>query len=171
MGYHARSMTQAAPSTRIYVDADACPVKDEIYRVAIRLAVPVSVVAGNFIRVPQDPLIERIAAGPGMDAADDWIAERAGPGDVVVTADIPLASRCVKAGAEVLAPNGKPFSEASIGMTLAVRNLMTDLRSSGEITGGPKSFSPRDRSTFLSALDQTIRRIQRRLTEQTTSQG
>jgi len=154
--------TETPHTTRIYVDADACPVKDEIYRVAIRLGVPVSVVAGNFIRVPRDPLIERVAAGPGMDAADDWIAERARAGDVVITADIPLASRCVKAGADVIAPNGKPFSEASIGMTLAVRNLMTDLRSSGEITGGPKSFSPRDRSTFLSALDQTIRRIQRR---------
>jgi hypothetical protein len=104
-----------------------------------------------------------------MDAADDWIAERARAGDVVVTADIPLASRCVKAGAEVIAPNGKPFSEASIGMTLAVRNLMTDLRSSGEITGGPKSFSPRDRSTFISALDQTIRRIQRRRADQTAA--
>jgi hypothetical protein len=137
-------------------------VKDEIYRVAARHALPVSVVAGNFIRVPQDPLIERIAAGSGMDAADDWIAERAGPGDIVVTSDIPLASRCVKAGAEVIAPNGKPFTEQSIGMTLAVRNLMTDLRSSGEITGGPRGFSPRDRSAFLSALDQAIRRIQRR---------
>jgi uncharacterized protein YaiI (UPF0178 family) len=164
-------MTETPQTTRIYVDADACPVKDEIYRVASRLRVPVSVVAGNFIRVPQDPLIERIAAGSGMDAADDWIAERAGPGGVVITADIPLASRCVKAGADVIAPNGKPFSEASIGMTLAVRNLMTDLRSSGEITGGPKSFSARDRSSFLSALDQTIRRIQRRRAEQNASQG
>jgi uncharacterized protein YaiI (UPF0178 family) len=117
-------------------------------------------------------LIERIAAGSGMDAADDWIAERAGKDDVVITADIPLASRCVKAGSEVIAPNGKPFTEQSIGMTLAVRNLMTDLRSSGEITGGPKSFSPRDRSTFLSALDQAIRRIQRRRAEQAaTGQG
>jgi uncharacterized protein YaiI (UPF0178 family) len=148
-------------TTRIYVDADACPVKDEIYRVAIRHGLPVSVVAGNFIRVPQDPLIERIAAGSGMDAADDWIAERASKGDIVITSDIPLASRCVKAGAEVIAPNGKPFTEASIGMTLAVRNLMTDLRSSGEVTGGPKSYAARDRSAFLSALDQTIRRIQR----------
>jgi uncharacterized protein len=165
-------VTETPHTTRIYVDADACPVKDEIYRVALRLGVPVSIVAGNFIRVPQDPLIERIAAGSGMDAADDWIAERAGPGDVVVTSDIPLASRCVKAGAEVIAPNGKPFSEASIGMTLAVRNLMTDLRSSGEITGGPKSFSPRDRSAFVSSLDQTIRRIQRRRAEQAaTGQG
>jgi uncharacterized protein YaiI (UPF0178 family) len=148
-------------TTRIYVDADACPVKDEIYKVAARHGLPVSVVAGNFIRVPQNPLIERIAAGSGMDAADDWIAERAGKGDIVITSDIPLASRCVKTGAEVIAPNGKPFTEQSIGMTLAVRNLMTDLRSSGEVTGGPRSFAPRDRSAFLSALDQTIRRIQR----------
>ena len=169
MGYHAAAMTETP--TRIYVDADACPVKDEIYRVAIRLGVPVSIVAGKFIRIPLDPLIERIAAGDGMDAADNWIAERAGPGDIVVTADIPLASRCVKAGAEVIAPNGKPFTEQSIGMALAVRNLMTDLRSSGEITGGPKSFSPRDRSTFLSTLDQTIRRIQRRRAAPAASQS
>ena len=162
-------MTDFSSVTRIYVDADACPVKDEIYRVAARHSLPVSVVAGNFIRVPQDPLIERIAAGAGMDAADDWIAERAGAGDIVVTADIPLASRCVKAGAEVIAPNGKPFTEQSIGMTLAVRNLMTDLRSSGEITGGPKPPGPRDRSNFLSSLDQTIRRIQRRAAEQTAA--
>jgi uncharacterized protein YaiI (UPF0178 family) len=159
-------MTANLNTTRIYVDADACPVKDEIYRVAARHGLPVSVVAGNFIRVPQDPLIERIAAGSAMDAADDWIAERAGKGDIVVTADIPLASRCVKLGAEVIAPNGKPFTEESIGMTLAVRNLMTDLRSSGEVTGGPKSFAPRDRSAFLAALDQTIRRIQRRRADQ-----
>src|ERR1700693_5389655 len=101
-------MTPKLNTTRIYVDADACPVKDEIYRVAARHGLAVSVVAGQFIRVPQDPLIERIAAGSGMDAADDWIAERAGKGDIVVTADIPLGSRCVKAGAEVLAPNRKP---------------------------------------------------------------
>jgi uncharacterized protein YaiI (UPF0178 family) len=162
-------MTPILNSTRIYVDADACPVKDEIYRVAVRHGVNVSVVAGNFIRVPQDPLFERVAAGSGMDAADDWIAERAGKGDVVITSDIPLASRCVKAGADVIAPNGKPFTEESIGMTLAVRNLMTDLRSSGEVTGGPKSFAPRDRSAFLSTLDQTIRRIQRQRAEQPAS--
>jgi uncharacterized protein len=157
--------------TRIYVDADACPVKDEIYRVAIRHGTPVSVVAGNFIRVPQDPLIERVAAGAGMDAADNWIAERAGPGDIVITADIPLADRCVKRGADVIAPNGKPFAEESIGMTLAVRNLMTDLRSSGEITGGPRGFTPRDRSAFLSTLDQTIRRIARQRASQQAQQS
>jgi uncharacterized protein YaiI (UPF0178 family) len=142
---------------RIYVDADACPVKDEVYRVAARHRLPVTVVAVGFIRVPQDPLIERIAAGAGMDAADNWIAERAGRGDIVITADIPLASRCVKAGAEVIAPNGRAFTEESIGMTLAVRNLMHDLRSAG----GPPPFSPRDRSTFLSTLDAAIRRLQR----------
>ncbi|UFZ08212.1 YaiI/YqxD family protein [Bradyrhizobium ontarionense] len=161
--------TELAP-IRIYVDADACPVKDEIYRVALRHGVPVSVVAGNFIRVPQDPLIERIAAGSGMDAADDWIAERARTGDIVITSDIPLASRCVKLGAAVIAPNGKAFTEESIGMALAVRNLMTDLRSSGEVTGGPRGFTPRDRSAFLSALDQAIRRSQRQRADQQAQQ-
>jgi uncharacterized protein YaiI (UPF0178 family) len=154
-------MTEGTSPIRIYVDADACPVKDEIYRVAGRHGLPVTVVAAGFIRVPQDPLIERIAAGPGMDAADDWIAARAGPGAIVVTADVPLASRCVKAGAEAIAPNGKRFDEASMGMTLAVRNLMHDLRSAGEVTGGPRPFAPKDRSAFLSALDQAIRRLLR----------
>ena len=147
--------------TRIYVDADACPVKDEVYRVAARHGLPVSVVANGYIRVPQDPLIERVAAGSAADAADDWIAQRAGASDIVITADIPLASRCVKAGAQVIAPNGKPFTTDSIGMTLAMRNLMTDLRSAGEVTGGPRPFSSRDRSAFLSALEQAIRRVQR----------
>ena len=145
----------------IYIDADACPVKDEVYRVAARHSLPVTVVAVGFIRVPQDPAIARVAAGAGPDAADDWIVAHAGAGDIVVTADIPLASRCVKAGAEVIAPNGRPFTEESIGMTLAVRNLMHDLRSAGEATRGPPPFSPRDRSTFLSALEEAIRRVQR----------
>jgi uncharacterized protein YaiI (UPF0178 family) len=146
---------------RIYIDADACPVKDEAYRVAARHKLPVTVVAAGFIRVSDDPMIERVAAGSGMDAADDWIAQRAGAGDIVITADIPLASRCVKAGAEVIAPNGRAFTEQAIGMTLAVRNLMHDLRSAGEVTRGPPPFSPRDRSAFLSALDAAIRRVQR----------
>ena len=150
---------------RIYIDADACPVKDEVYRVAARHRLAVTVVAAGFIRVP-DPLIDRIAAGAGMDAADNWIAERAGPGDIVITADIPLASRCVKAGADVIAPNGRAFTEESIGMTLAVRNLMHDLRSAGETTRGPPPFSPRDRSAFLSALDAAIRRGTQRATAQ-----
>jgi uncharacterized protein YaiI (UPF0178 family) len=152
---------QPAPPIRIFVDADACPVKDEVYRVAARHRLPVVVVAVGFIRVPQDPLIERVAAGNSPDAADDWIAERAGKTDIVITADVPLASRCVKAGATVIAPNGRPYTEDSIGMTLAVRNLMHDLRSAGEVTGGPRPFSPRDRSAFLSALEEAIRRLQR----------
>ncbi len=154
-------MTNAPPQSRIYVDADACPVKPEVYRVAERHKLQVFVVANSFLQVPREPWIERVVVPGNFDAADDWIAERAHKGDIVVTSDIPLASRCVKAGAEVLAPNGKPFSEDSIGMTLAMRNLMTDLRETGAVTGGPRSFSPRDRSAFLSALDQTIRRIQR----------
>ena len=156
--------------TSIYVDADACPVKNEIYRVAARYGLKVHVVSNSYMNVPRDPGIELVVVSDSFDAADNWIAERAGPGDIVVTADIPLASRCVKAGAEVIAPNGKAFTEASIGMALAVRNLMTDLRSSGEITGGPKPPGPRDRSNFLSALDQTIRRIQRRAAEQAAGQ-
>ena len=154
-------MTENSDPIRIYVDGDACPVKDEIYRVAARYAVPVTVVANGFIRVPQDPLIQRVAAGAGMDAADNWIAERAGARDIVVTADVPLASRCVKAGAQVLSPSGRPFTEESMGMTLAVRNLMHDLRVAGEVTRGPRPFSPRDRSAFLSALDEAIQRLQR----------
>ncbi len=135
--------------------------KDEVYRVAARHQLAVFVVANGFIRVPQDALIERVAVAAGPDAADDWIAERADAGAIVVTADIPLASRCVKAGAAVIGPTGKPFTEESIGMTLAVRNLMTDIRSAGETTSGPRPFAPRDRSAFLSALDQAIRRLQR----------
>jgi uncharacterized protein YaiI (UPF0178 family) len=151
----------AAP--RIFIDADACPVKEETYRVAARYGLHVFVVAGTYIRVPQDPRIERVAAGAGMDAADNWIAERAGKGDIVVTADVPLAGRCVANGAEVLAPNGRAFRDSNIGMTVAVRNLLHDLRSAGEITGGPPPFSPRDRSAFLSALDAAVRRAQRAL--------
>ena len=152
----------------IYVDADACPVKQEIYRVAERhalkgTALKVTVVSNSPIAVPRDmgDLIERVVVGSGMDEADNWIAERAQAGAIVITADVPLASRCVKSGADVIAPNGKPFSEDSIGMTLATRNLMDSLRSAGEITGGPKPFSPRDRSDFLSALDRAIVRLTR----------
>jgi uncharacterized protein YaiI (UPF0178 family) len=152
-------MSDLPPPVRIYVDADACPVKDEVYRVASRHRIPVFVVTNSFMRVPQDPLIERVAVAAGPDAADDWIAERADASAIVITADIPLADRCVKAGAAVIAPNGKIFNPDSIGMALAVRDLMTDLRSAGETTKGPRPFSPRDRSAFLSALDQAIRRV------------
>ena len=150
----------------LLIDADACPVKQEIYRVAERhalkgTALKVFVVSNSPIAVPRDAMIERVVVGAGMDEADNWIAERAKRGDIVITADVPLASRCVKAGAEVIAPNGKPFTEESIGMTLATRNLMDSLRSAGEITGGPKPFAPRDRSSFLSALDQALVRLKR----------
>ena len=148
--------------TTIYIDADACPVKAEVYRVAERHALKVIVVSNAPIAVPREANIERVVVSSGMDAADDWIAERAGADDIVVTADIPLAARCVKAGAAVIAPNGRAFTEDSIGMTLATRNLMDSLRSAGEITGGPKPFSPRDRSAFLSTLDQAIVRLKRR---------
>jgi uncharacterized protein len=150
----------------IFIDADACPVKQEIYRVAERHALKgtglkVLVVSNSPIAVPRDEMIERVVVGAGMDEADNWIAERARAGDIVITADVPLASRCVKSGATVIAPNGRVFTEESIGMTLATRNLMDSLRSSGEITGGPKPFAPRDRSSFLAALDQAIVRLKR----------
>lgn len=145
----------------ILVDADACPVKNEIYKVAERHGIKVRVVSNSLINVPRDPMIARVIVPEGMDKADDWIAERAGPGKVVITADIPLASRCVKAGAGVIAPNGRVFTEESIGMALATRNLMDELRSAGAVTGGPKPFSPRDRSAFLSALDRAVVRLKR----------
>jgi uncharacterized protein len=145
----------------IYVDADACPVKAEVYRVAERHRLKVLVVTNSFIAVPRNGLVERVIVGSGFDAADDWIAERAGHGDVVITADVPLASRCVKAGAAVIAPNGRAFTENSVGMALATRDLLHDLRAAGETTGGPKSFSARDRSAFLSALDGAIVRLKR----------
>src|SRR5215203_704863 len=144
----------------IYVDADACPVKAQVYRVAERHRLKVHVVANSFIAVPREPFIERVVVG-GFDAADDWIAERVSRGDIVVTADVPLASRCVKAGADAIAPNGRAFTEASVGMALATRNLMQDLREAGAVTGGPKPFSARDRSAFLSSLDLAVVRLKR----------
>jgi uncharacterized protein len=145
----------------IFIDADACPVKDEIYQVADRYGLKVYVVANAAIRVPRIPSIEQIVVGADPDAADDWIAARAGQASIVVTADIPLASRCVKAGAEVLTATGRRFTDASIGMALATRNLMDHLRSTGDTTGGPKTFTPRDRSNFLGALDNAVVRLQR----------
>jgi uncharacterized protein len=146
---------------RILVDADACPVKEEIYRVAYRLAVPVTVVSNAHLRVPQHPLIARVVVDAGFDAADDWIAERADAGAVVVTADILLADRCLKAGATVIAPNGKPFTTSSIGSAIAMRAIMSDLRAGGEQLGGPAPFGKEDRSRFLSALDQALVRLRR----------
>lgn len=146
---------------RIFIDADACPVKDEAYRVAYRYGLHVYVVANSYIAVPREPWIERVVVPAGMNVADDWIAERADAAAIVITADIPLAARCVKAGAQVVAPNGKLFSEEAIGMALATRNLMDELRSAGAVTGGPKPFAPKDRSAFLSALDAAVVRLKR----------
>ena len=146
---------------RIFVDADACPVKEEVYRIAERHGLRVYVVANSPIQVPRDGLVERVTVATGLDAADDWIAERADPTVIVVTNDTPLAGRCLKAGAKVIAANGRAFTDSSIGMALAMRDLMADLRDSGHVGGGPPAFSPRDRSAFRSALDQAIRRLQR----------
>lgn len=145
----------------IYVDADACPVKEEIYRVARRYGLRVWVVTNDWLRVPDDPLIARILVAEGLDRADDWIALRIGPGDVAITTDVPLADRCIKRGARVIAPNGRAFTEASIGADLASRNLMTALREAGEISGGGRPFSKHDRSRFLNALDAAIQAIRR----------
>ncbi|GJE70287.1 YaiI/YqxD family protein [Methylorubrum podarium] len=151
------------PRIAIYVDADACPVKDEVYRVAARYGLHVYVVSNSVLNLPREPWIERVVVGDRFDAADDWIAERAGRGAIVVTADVPLASRCVKAGAVALAPNGKAFTDSSVGLALATRNLMQELREAGAITGGPKPFSPKDRSAFLGALDRAVVRLRRDL--------
>lgn len=144
------------------VDADACPVKDEIYKVAARHAVKVTIVSNAWLRVPANPLVERVVVSDAFDAADDWIAEAAGPGAVVVTADILLANRCLKAGAEVIAPTGKPFTSASIGHAVAVRAIMADLRAGGEAIGGPPPFAKADRSRFLQSLDAALVRLARR---------
>jgi uncharacterized protein YaiI (UPF0178 family) len=154
-------LSETAKSIAIYVDADACPVKAEIYRVAERHGLKVYVVSNSYMQVPREPLIERVVVPGTPDAADDWIAERVTPGSIVVTADVPLASRSIKAGAAVISPSGRPWTEDSIGMALATRNLMDDLRSAGQITSGPKPFAPRDRSNFLSALDAVIVRLKR----------
>ena len=146
----------------ILVDADACPVKDEAYKVAWRHEVPVTIVSNSPIRVPDHPLVSREVVGSGFDAADDWIAERASPETIVVTADILLADRCLKAGATVIAPNGKPFTANSIGAAIATRAIMADLRAGGDAIGGPPPFTKTDRSRFLSSLDEALVRIKRR---------
>jgi uncharacterized protein YaiI (UPF0178 family) len=145
----------------IYVDADACPVKEEIYRVARRHGTKVFVVANATLRVPADELVELVVVRGGFDSADDWIAERVGPGDVVIAADIPLADRCLKQGARVLAPKGDVFSEQSIGDALATRALLDMLRQSGEFMGGPAPFSKADRSRFLGKLDEVLHAVRR----------
>src|SRR3954454_474106 len=146
----------AASSIRILVDGDACPVKEEVYRVAFRRAVPVMVVSNSRIRVPDHPLIERVVVSDKFDAADDWIADQADAKTVVITGDILLADRCLKKGATVIGPNGKPFTAASIGGAIATRAIMADLRSGAGVTGGPAPFAKADRSRFLQALDEAL---------------
>jgi len=146
---------------RILVDADACPVKEEIYKVAFRHEVPVTIVSNSPIRIPAHPLIDRVVVSDGFDAADDWIAEQADGEAICITADILLADRCLKAGASVVAPNGKPFTMASIGGAIATRAIMADLRAGGDIIGGPAPFAKTDRSRFLSALDEALGKLKR----------
>ena len=145
----------------VYVDADACPVKNEVYRVAGRYDLEVTLVANSWMRTPDDPRIRLEVVKEGFDAADDWIAESAGPGDVVITADIPLAQRCLEAGARVLGTTGKPFTTENIGDVVATRDLLADLRGAGEVTGGPPPVGKRERSQFLQQLDQMIQAIRR----------
>ncbi|SUA99790.1 Uncharacterized BCR, YaiI/YqxD family COG1671 [Pannonibacter phragmitetus] len=141
--------------TVIYIDADACPVKEEVVRVGERHGLQMIFVSNAFMRLPESELVQRVVVSEGLDVADDWIAERAAPGDVVVTADVPLASRCVKAGAIVLGPSGKPFRD--VGLALAMRDLKTHLREIGEIRESGPSFSRQDRSRFLQALENAVR--------------
>ena len=148
--------------TTLYVDADACPVKDEVYRVAERYGLAVFVVSNSWIRVPRSPKITLEVVDEGPDVADDWIAERAGPADIVITADIPLAQRALHAGAQALHPTGRVFTRDNIGASLASRAIGEHLRSMGEITGGPKPFAAADRSKFLQSLDAAVVRAQRR---------
>ncbi len=148
--------------TTLFIDADACPVKEEAYRVARRYGLKVFVVSNGWMQVPRgEPLIEQVVVDAGPDVADDWIAERASPGDVVITADIPLADRCLKAGAQALKANGQPFTPDSIGSALAGRMVGEHLRSMGVATSGPPPFGPADRSRFLQALDQAVVKARR----------
>jgi uncharacterized protein YaiI (UPF0178 family) len=141
----------------IYVDADGCPVKDEVYRVARRHGLKTYVVANSYMSVPLDDKIEQVVVGGRFDAADDWIAERIGKGDIAITADIPLAARCLEKGARVISPKGYPFTEDSIGDALASRELMSQLRQAGVISGGPAPMAKQDKSRFLAGLEDAIR--------------
>jgi hypothetical protein len=147
---------------KIYIDADACPVKEETYKVAIRYGLHTVVVSNSFMQIPSSPLISRIIVTAGPDVADDWIAEHIVAGDVVVTSDIPLAARVLAKEAHAIAPYGRAFTEDSIGLALAQRSIMEHIRSTGETTGGPPPFSSANRSRFLQALDQTIARERRK---------
>ena len=146
---------------QILVDADACPVKEEIYKVALRHTVAVKIVSNSAFRVLAHPLVERVVVGSGFDEADDWIAERTNPHSIVITADILLADRALKAGAIVLSPTGKPFTANSIGTAIATRAIMADLRAGGDVIGGPAPFAKTDRSRFLAALDEMLVKMKR----------
>jgi len=146
----------------IYVDADACPVKPEIYRVAERHNLIVHVVSNSGMRIERNPLIRQVVVADGPDEADNWIADNITDNDIAITADIPLADRCLKKHAHVIGPTGKPFTQASIGMALAMRNLMSDLRETSDLKSYNKAFSKRDRSDFLQALEQAIQDIRRK---------
>jgi uncharacterized protein len=148
-------------SLKILVDADACPVKEEIYRTAYRHEVPVMIVSNSHFRVPDHPLIKRTVVSDAFDAADDWIAGAANTKTVVITTDILLADRCLKLGATVIAPTGRAFTGNSIGAAIATRAIMADLRAGGDAIGGPVPFSKADRSTFLQALDQALVKLKR----------
>lgn len=155
----------------IFVDADACPVKQEVYRVADRYDLEVTLVANSAMRIPENPRLRLQLVDGSFDAADDWIVDEVGAGDLVVTADIPLAGRCLKCGARVLSPAGKIFRENNIGTTLAVRDLLSELRGAGEMLGGPPPFSRRDRSRFLQKLDELIQEIRREKAAGETEKG
>ncbi len=153
-------MTDSLP--RIFVDADACPVKDEVYRVAQRYGIGVKLVSNSWLRTPREDWLELVIVDGELDAADAWIVEHVSEDDIVITADIPLAADCLSKGAGVLGPRGRPYTEDSIGGALATRELMSQLRDMGEVTGGPPPFEKRDRSQFLQALDQMIQAVRRK---------
>jgi len=157
----ARSGRIGDPPLRIYVDADACPVKQEVHRVARRYGLGVTLVAASWMRIPSGPDIALEVVDQGFDAADDWIVAHVAPDDIVITGDIPLAARCLAGGAYVLGPTGRPFTESNIGEALATRNLLAEMRGAGLEAGGPPPFDPRDRSRFLQALDRAIHALRR----------
>ncbi len=146
----------------IFVDADACPVKQEVFKVAKRYELKVTLVSNSWMRIPASSWLDLVVVDKGADVADDWIVEHAGQDDIVITGDIPLASRCIRKGAQVLGNTGRPFTEDNIGNALSLRNLLADLREQGMVTGGPKPFAKKDRSRFLQALDEIIVRVRRK---------
>jgi uncharacterized protein YaiI (UPF0178 family) len=146
----------------VFVDADACPVKQEVYRVARRYDLAVTLVANSRMQVPEQEGLRLVVVGGGLDEADEWIVEQVGEDDILVSADILLASRCLQKGAHVVGPTGKPFTDANVGQALATRDLMSDLRGCGAVTGGQRPFTARDRSRFLQSLDHVVQAVRRK---------